>query len=166
MDTTLPVPEVGDTIIVRFFGLKKMGRVLEKNNDIYTVQYKHATVTDTLHFPWYYPRSSPKHVKLDNKLCLASERCSGRKRTPTNFYKAEPARCVKKRFHDIPYPVTAESDNDDEDTTIDDEVMSVSDELLNNLTMDVGSDKDMESDADDALRRIREVATSVIENLS
>lgn len=42
MDTLLvPMPDVGDTIVVRFFGLK-LGRVLHKNNEVYTVQYKHA----------------------------------------------------------------------------------------------------------------------------
>ena len=116
MNTLLvPMPDVGDTIVVQFFGLKKMGRVLHKNNDIYTIQYKHATLTDTLHFPWYYPKSSPKHVKLPlaHLKNTADAVTSGRKRTPTDFYKAEPARRQKRCGDDIALAVTAESDDDE-----------------------------------------------------
>ena len=169
MNTLLvPMPDVGDTIVVQFFGLKKMGRVLHKNNDIYTIQYKHATLTDTLHFPWYYPKSSPKHVKLPAHLKNTADIVtSGRKRTPTDFYKAEPARRQKRCADDIALAVTAESDDDETGLPAHAAIHLVDDMSTceESNPVDKPNDTgmcDTDDQTDDALRRIRAAATRII----
>lgn len=119
-------PEEGDTIVVRFWGASKKGKVLEKDVDgvkgRYKVQYKSCTLDDFLIFPWKYAADSPKRTKLLKGGCPAfPPRSMTRVRTQPDFFTVQhalPPSKRQKRSERI-LMVEAFSDSDDDMGEID-----------------------------------------------